>query len=253
MTETNTVKLEELKIAFTTTSEKTRAQVAAAAAATPGPSAHHEATTSWGRKKRTRQIRIHAINETRNWWCKERTCPATQITAHCHLSDWPSKPCIHAKSPGYKPTRKRSDPFAVQNGRRTDQITRSQLERRIWRTSLLHESGDVINSEHHFRRITSPDFRGASLFISVFQTFYLPIYSSSPLSSPKNIRFPIVHNSIVITMSSTKPDMNRRVTGEELQVDPNVSENSSLYDDDEKQLVVSPQRKQAATITLPPS
>jgi len=41
-------------------------------------------------------------------------------------------------------------------------------------------------------------------------------------------------------MSSHKPDIHPHLTGEDLQVDPNVSEESSLYDDDEKQLVVSP-------------
>jgi hypothetical protein len=54
-------------------------------------------------------------------------------------------------------------------------------------------------------------------------------------------------------MSSSEADMTLRHTGEELQVDPDVSENSSLYDDDEKQLVVSPQREQAAINTLLPA
>jgi hypothetical protein len=63
----------------------------------------------------------------------------------------------------------------------------------------------------------------------------------------------IFHHSIAFTMSSSKADMTHRHTGEELQVDPDVSENSSLYDDDEKQLVVSPQREQAATNTLLPA
>jgi hypothetical protein len=54
-------------------------------------------------------------------------------------------------------------------------------------------------------------------------------------------------------MSSSEADMTLRHTGEELQVDPDVSENSSLYDYDEKQLVVSPQREQAATNTLLPA